>query len=54
MQSLMHITHMLIPFTTKTPLNLLMSAFFVKNQIFFVKNSTFTQSIRIRGVLEIL
>ena len=42
-----------VPFTTKTPLILLMSAFILQKIAFLVKSSTFTQSNSIRAVLEI-
>ena len=41
-----------IPFSTNTPLILLMSAFLPKKVGFFVKNSTFTQNNIMRAVLE--
>ena len=42
-----------VPFTTKTPLILLMSAFILQKIAFLVKSNTFTQSNSIRAVLEI-
>ena len=42
-----------IPFSTKTPFIFLMSTFFCKKSAFFVKNSTFPQSISMKAVLEI-
>ena len=42
-----------IPFSTKTPLILLTSAFFCKNSTFLGENSTFIQSNNVRVVLEI-
>ena len=42
-----------IPFSTKTLLILLISAFFVKNWAFFCKNSTFSQSNSVGAVLDI-
>ena len=41
-----------MPLSTKTPSILLMWAFFCKKSGFFDENSTFTQSINIRAVLE--
>ena len=44
-----------IPFSTTTPLILLMSALFLqKDSIFLVKNSTFTQSNSMRAVRDLL
>ena len=39
-----------VPFSIKTFLILLMSAFFAKNQHFFGKNSIFTQSNSVKAV----
>ena len=39
-----------IPLSTKTPLTLLMSAFFLQKICIFVKNSTFTQGNSMRAV----
>ena len=48
-----HIVSENVHSSTKTPIILLISAFFLQKSAFFGKNSTFTQSNSMRVVLEI-
>ena len=48
-----HLVSENIPFRTKAPLLLLISASFCKKSAFFGKNSTFTQSNNVTAALEI-